>query len=145
MGSAYRKNMKNLQGKQDITGVEVLTVGTGVVSDALAATLLPDPFGVSVFTMPRQARLDGLVANINGATLTSGNIGIQLTAGGAVVGSGNLNAANPSVLQILLDKENSNEISLVADDTVFVNLGVDATLSSAQTLSVRIHLTMLET
>ncbi len=144
MGSAYKKNMKNLQGKQDITGVDVLTLGTGLVSDALGATLLPDPYGVSVFTLPRQARLEGLVANVNGVALTSGNIGLELWAGGAIVGSGNINAANTAGLHILLDKENGNEVNLVAGDTVFVNLGVDAALSSAQTLSARVHLTMLE-
>ena len=145
MGSAYKKNMKNLLGKQDITGTDVLTVGTGVVLGAIAATLLPDPYGVSVFTMPRAARLEGLVANLNGTALTGAErVGIELWAGGAVVGSGTLTATDPSVVSIILDKENGNEVKLATGDTVFVNHAADLVLSSAQTLSVRVHLAMLE-
>jgi hypothetical protein len=142
MGSAYKKNMKNILGRDDVTGHDVLHVGSGVVLAAQAAARLKDGNNVDTFIMPRRARLEGVVANLQGATLTSGNIGLELWAGGVKVGSGSFGSAK--YLQILLDKENDNEILLSEGSVVFLNLGADVSLSSAQGVSARIHLTMLE-
>ena len=142
MGSAWKKNMKNLQGKDDITGYDVLHVGSGNVLGASAPVRLIDGNTVSTYVMPRRARLDGVVANIQGAALSTGDIGLELWAGGAVVGSGSFGASQ--TMQILLDKENGNEVKLVAGDVVFLNVGVDVVLSDVQALSARIHLSMLE-
>ncbi len=142
MGSAYKKNMKNVLGNQDITGHDVLHVGSGVVLEAQAAARLVDGNDVSTYIMPRAARLDGVVANIQGAVLSSGDISLELWAAGAIVGSGSF--GSNQYMNILLDKENDREVKLAAGDVVFLNIGVDAVLSSAQALSARIHLSMLE-
>lgn len=142
MGSAYKKNMKNLLGRDDVTGYDVLHLGSGNVLGAGAATRLVDGNDVSTYIMPRRARLEGVVANIQGAVLSSGNIGLELWAAGVIVGSGNFGANQ--YMNILLDKENDREVKLSQGDVVFLNVGVDVTLSSAQALSARVHLSMLE-
>ena len=142
MGSAYKKNMKNMLGRDDVTGHDVLHLGSGVVLAAQAATRLPDGYSVDTYIMPRRARLEGVVANIQGAALSSGDISLELWAAGAVVGSGSF--GSNQYMEILLDKENDREVKLSAGDTVFLNVGIDATLSSAQALSARVHLSMLE-
>ena len=142
MGRAYQKNMKNLLGRDDVTGKDILHLGSGVVLAAQAAARLSDSNNVDTYVMPRRARLEGVVANIQGLALTSGDISLELWAAGAIVGSGSF--GSNKYLQILLDKENNREVSLSTGDVVFLNLGVDETLSSAQALSARIHLSMLE-
>jgi len=142
MGSAYKKNMKNILGKQDITGRDVIHLGSGNVLNAQAAARLVDGNDVSTYITPRAARLDGVVANIQGATLSTGDVGLELWAGGVMVGSGSF--GSNQYMEILLDKENNREVKLSAGDVVFLNVGVDVVLSDAQALSARIHLSMLE-
>jgi len=142
MGSAYKKNMKNILGNQDVTGRDVLHLGSGVMLLAQAAARLPDGNNVDTFIMPRAARLDGVVANLQGAVLSTGDVGLELWAGGVVVGSGSF--GSNQYMHILLDKENNNEVKLAAGDTVYLNVGADVVLSAAQALSARIHLSMLE-
>jgi len=142
MGSAYKKNMKKLLGRDDVTGKDVLHLGSGVVLAAHAGRRLGDGNSVDTYVMPRRARLEGMVANIQGAALTSGDIGLELWAAGAIVGSGSF--GSNQYMQILLDKENDREVNLSQGDVVFLLAAVDATLSSAQALSARIHLSMLE-
>jgi len=144
MGSAYKKNMKNILGNQDITGSDVLYLGDSALSGAAAAAKLADPHGVTDYEMPRRARLEGVVANIQGTALSVGQVGLELWAAGAVVASGTLVSGGATTVQLLLDKENNNEVLLSAGDIVFLNVGVDVTLSSAQALSARVHLSMLE-
>ena len=109
MGSAYKKNMKNILGRDDVTGKEVLYLGDSALSGAAAAAKLADPHGVTDYEMPRRARLEGVVANIQGTALSSGQIGLELWAAGAVVASGSLAAGGATTVQLLLDKENNNE------------------------------------
>lgn len=142
MGSAYKKNMKNILGNQDVTGQDVLHVGSGTLLLAQAPARLPDGFNVDTFIMPRAARLDGMVANLQGAVLSSGSVSLQLWAAGAIVGSGSF--GSNQYMNILLDKENNNEVKLAAGDVVYLNVSLDATLSSSQGLSARVHLSMLE-
>ena len=142
MGSAYRKNMKNVMGRQDITGFDVLHVGSGLLGATSA--YLADANGVAVYTMPRNARLNGMVVDTNGTTLTSGSLGVALVAAGTTRGSGLINSSSATYFTVLLDKENGNEVNLVAGDTVYAQVVVNETLSSKQALTARIHLELLE-
>lgn len=142
MGSAYKKNMKNILGRDDVTGSDVIHLGSGVVLGAHAGRRLQDGNNVDTYIMSRRARLEGVVANIQGAVISSGDIGLELWAAGAIVGSGSFGANQ--YMEILLDKENDREVKLSQGDVVFLLAGVDVVLSSAQGLSARIHLSMLE-
>jgi len=141
MGSAYKKNMKNVLGNQDVTGHDVIHLGSGVVLGAHLPRRLNDG-NVDTYITSRRCRVEGVVANIQGATLSTGDIGLELWAGGSIAGSGSFGANQ--YMEILLDKENNNEVLLPAGSTIFLNVGVDVTLSSAQALSARVHLAMLE-
>lgn len=144
MGSAYRKNWKNLTGKDDVTGHDVLSVGSGLGTAAVAASQVGDSHGVHVFSMPRAARLEGLVANLQGPALTGGDrVGVRLWAAGAVVASGTMTAGISS-LELPLKKEDGNEITLAAGQSVFVDVATDLGLTATELLSVRVHLAMLE-
>ena len=145
MGTAYRRNWKNLTGKDDVTGHEVLTVGSGLGTAAVAASRLPDPHGVNTFAVPRAARLEGLVANLQGPALASADrVGLALWAAGAVVASGTMTAGGNQYLDLPLKKEDGNEVTLSAGQTVFVDVATDTGLTAAELLSVRVHLAMLE-
>lgn len=149
MGTAYRRNWKNIQGKEDITGHDVIAVGSGLLSVAQGAARLADANGVNHYVQSRRARLEGLMANVNDP-LASGSIGLELWAAGAVVATGQLDTSNASSLQLLLDKEESNEVTLASGDAVFLLAAIDETLGDAvgnptvHNLSARIHLALLE-
>lgn len=144
MGTAYRRNWKNLTGKDDVTGHEVLSVGIGSLSTAGSATPTPDAFGVTTFTMPRAARLEGLTAYLSGTTLVSGSLTVDLLVNAQIVGTATLDATSPASAQVLLKKEDGNELTLASGDVVGVQHTVVSNLSSTQVLSAKVHLAMLE-
>lgn len=147
MGTAYRRNWKNLTGKDDVTGYDVLSLGSGLGTAAFAATRWPDAFGVQAFQVPRAARLEGAVCQLAGVTGLTGTdkVGVELWGGGAVVASGELVAGSPAYLDLPLKKEDGEEITLNALDTVFVNVASDfGVTASGSLLSVRVHLALLE-
>jgi shikimate 5-dehydrogenase len=141
MGSAYKKNMKNVLGKEDITGTEVLHVGAANVAVTIAAAVdAADAFGVATHTLTRRARLDGLMVDVSPA-LSSGELEIDLLVNAVSVGTATVTGSSA---QLLLDKENGNEVKLVAGDTVKATLEVVDTLSAITDVSVRVHLVLLE-
>lgn len=145
MGTAYRRNYKNFSGKDDITGHDVIAVGSGLGVSPIAQTTIGDSFGCNVFTMPRPARLEGLVANVSGPVLTGADkVGLELWAGGAMRASGSM-VAGQSHVDLPLKKENLQDVVLASGDAVYVNVATDFGLTSSGTaLSVRVHLAMLE-
>jgi len=141
MGSAYKKNMKNLQGKEDITGTEVLHLGVSNVQTGVAgASGVLDTFGVGTHTLTRRGRLDGVVVDVSPA-LSAGELEVVLLVNAASVGAASVTGASA---QLLLDKENSNEVKLVAGDTISATYQAKSTLSDITNVSVRVHLVLLE-
>lgn len=145
MGTAYRRNWKNLTGKDDVTGHDVLAVGTGLGTTPVAAARLGDAHGVHTFAVQRAARLEGLVANLEGPALAGvDRVGLELWAAGAIVASGTMVAGGNAYLSLPLRKENGAEVNLTAGQTVFVAVATDLGLTAVELLSVRVHLAMLE-
>lgn len=140
MGSAYKKNMKNLQGKQDITGRDVLSVGASVGPDVASASGALDAFSIGTYTLTRAARLEGLVADL-GADISSGQIDIDLQVNSVSVGTASITERSAD---LVLSKEDNQEVDLAAGDTVEVLYQVTSALAGTQLLSVRVHLAMLE-
>ncbi len=141
MGSAWKKNMKNLQGKQDVTGHDVLHVGVANIATGTGGAITTaDTFGIIIHTVTRNARLEGCVADVN-PVLSSGELELDLLVNGVSVGSVVVTNAGA---QILLDKENGNEVQLVAGDSIQLTYQVLVTLSAITDLGVRIHLALLE-
>lgn len=144
MGTAYRRNYKNMVGQDDITGHEVLALGVTGLSTVTGPTATPDAFTVSSFTMDRAARLEGLTCHLGGTALASGQLDVVLLVNGSPVGTATMNAASPAGAGLVLKKEDGLEVPLVAGDVVSVTHEVVVALSSAQALSVKVHLAMLE-
>lgn len=141
MGSAYKKNMKNVLGKQDITGTEVVHLGVSDVQTGVAgASGLLDSFGVGTTTLGRNARLDGLTVDVSPA-LSSGELEIDLLVNAVSVGKATVTGASA---QLILDKENGNEIKLVAGDAITATYQATSTLSDITDVSARIHIALLE-
>ncbi len=141
MGSAWKKNMKNLQGKQDVTGHEVLHVGAANVATGTAGPVTTaDTFGIIIHTATRNSRLEGCVVDVN-PVLSSGELELDLLVNGVSVGVVSVTNAGG---QILLDKENGNEVQLVAGDSVQLTYEVLSTLSAITDIGARIHIALLE-
>lgn len=146
MGSAYKKNYKNLIGNQDITGHDVVSFGLASVPGGEAwstASGLLDPWGVASFYMPRNGRLEGAVANVS-AALTTGQIVLHLLVDGTQVGQTNFTSSNPRVATILLDKENDNDVALSSGSIVTMTYELPAALATTVGLSARVHIVHLE-
>lgn len=131
MGSAYKKNMKNLQGKQDITGSDVLAVGATVGPDVASASGTLDAFSVGTYTLTRAARLEGLVADL-AADIAAGEIELDLLVNGSSAGTTSITARSA---ELVLAKENNAEVNLAAGDTIQVTYEVTDALSASQSLS----------
>lgn len=144
MGTAYKRNYKNLVGRDDITGHDVISVGSGLGTDPITASRLTDPHGVRTFVVDRAVRVEGLVANLEGTALADDDkVGLELWANGSVVASGAMTAGEAS-LGLPLKKEDGNEVTLSAGQVIFVNVATDFGLAASESLSVRVHLAMLE-
>lgn len=144
MGNAYRKNWKHITGKPDITGYETLQLGAASITAAGSETALPDAFGVATYVTPRAARLEGMNIDINGTAISSGSVTFRLRVNGIAVGTLTTNSAAPSGGQIVLAKENLEDVLLVPGDIVQATRQVTVTLSSAQAVSARVMLTNFE-
>lgn len=141
MGNAYRQNIKNQYGKPDVTARDVIAVGVTVTDNSSAA--LTDAQGLAAHAAPRSARLEGAVV-VSSSGLTAGTIGLALTVNGATVASGDLSTAGAAYLDLLLDKEALEQVSLDAGDSVRLIYAAAGLLGEAPTLSGRIHESLLE-
>lgn len=139
MGKAYRKNIKNQYGKPDVTARDTISLG-GVVAPGTAA--LTDAQGISAQPAARAARLEGASIIISSG-LATGSIGVALRVDGATAASGTLIVGGNLYLDLVLDKEDDEEITLATGDNVRVIYNATG-VGGAPGLSARVYESLLE-
>ena len=144
MGSAYKKNTKNIYGRPDITGKDVIEFGAGGLSSTVGTTNLLSAFGANNFASLRDGRLDYTTFQLAASGLGGGSIGIQVLVNSTVISSGNLIPGGSKNIDFVFEKENNAEIPFKKGDLVSAEYAIPSALGASHVLTARLGLTYLE-
>lgn len=145
MGTEYRRNIKNLYGRPDIVGQDVVDLGASAIQAPVGSTALTDRLGGTQYVLGSDARLEGAHVSVGSGNLTLGRIGIEVLLAGTVVASGNLYAGGPAGGKYLvLPKESLLDVPVVSGQALTANYSVEQSLDTAQSLRVSLSLVLLE-
>ena len=144
MGVEYRRNYKNLVGKPDIVGHDVVDLGVTGLQAAVGPTALTDRLGASRLELGSDARLEGVSLALSSGALTLGRVGVEVHLDGAPVASGALYAGGPGAKFLKLDKQTLSDIPCASGQVLTVNYAVEQSLDTVQALRASLSIALLE-
>jgi len=144
MGLEYRRNYKNLVGKPDIIGRDVIDLGVTGLQATVGATSLADRLGATRFELGADARLEGVHLALSSGALTLGRVGVELLVDGAVVASGALYAGGPGAEHVTLAKGALMDVPVASGSVLTAQYAVEQSLDTVQALRASVSLALLE-
>lgn len=144
MGTEYRRNYKNLLGKPDIIGRDVVNLGATGLQATTGATPLTDRLGSTRFELGADARLEGAHLALSSGALTLGRVGVELLVDGTVVASGALYAGGPGADHMTLAKGALADVPIASGSVLTAQYAVEQSFDTVQALRASVSLALLE-
>ena len=144
MGTEYKRNWKNLVGRPDIVGHDVVDLGVTGLQAAIVPTPLADRLGSTRHELGSDARLEGVSLALSSGALTLGRVGVEVMLDGAPVASGALYAGGPGAKFIKLDKQTLSDIPCASGQVLTVNYTVEESFDTVQALRASLSIALLE-
>ena len=144
MGTEYRRNYKNMLGKPDILGRDVLDLGAASLQAIGTPTSMTDWMGTVRQEIGVDARLEGVTLALSSGAMTLGRVGVEVMLDGAPVASGSLYAGGPSADMIKLAKGAFADVPVASEQVLTVNVHVIESMDTVQSLRASLSLALLE-